>query len=45
MFEQGRSLNRISELYVSVNAGNESVDGVWIGGCGYLESLKTIEVE
>lgn len=45
VFEQGRSLNRISELYVSVNAGDDTVDGVWIGGCGYLVSLKTIEVE
>ena len=36
---------KVGLALLSVNAGDDTVDGVWIGGCGYLESLKTIEVE
>ena len=45
IFEQGRSLNRISEIYVHVHSSGNTVSGVFAGGYVYVESMKIITVD
>ena len=45
IFEQGHRLNRISEIYVNVHSSGNTVTGVFAGGYGYVESMKTITMD
>ena len=42
IFEQGHCLNRISEIYVHVHSSGNTVSGVFAGGYGNVETMKTI---
>ena len=44
IFEQGRNLNRISRIYVKLDTEDNTITGVWVGGYGYLSSVRSAAV-
>lgn len=44
VFEQGYNLNSISRIYVQVEGEDDNISGVYVGGFGSVDSLKSLEV-
>ena len=44
IFEQGRNLNSISRIYVKLDTEDNTITGVWVGGYGYLSSVRSAAV-
>ena len=44
VFEQGHNLNSISRIYVHVEGDSHAVSGVRVGGYGYVDGRKNVEV-
>lgn len=44
IFEQGRNLNSISRIYVKLDTEDNTITGVWVGGYGYMSSVRSAAV-
>ena len=44
IFEQGHNLNSISRIYVKLDTEDNTITGVWVGGYGYLSSVRSAAV-